>query len=203
VIPFGVDTEVFRPAVDRRSGRQALGVGVIAPFKRWHLAARATRGTGVSLSIAGPIVSPSYADAIRREGDHVHLLGEVPFDEMRTLFAESDFLLHPSAVEILSATVLEALAAGLPVIGGSGVEGVVDPGTTGWKMDDHDAAAFAAGMRERVFELIQDDALRRRMGEAARTVAVTQYAWPSVAARHVEVYRAALDGPSTGAPTPS
>ncbi len=197
VIPFGVDSERYRPAWERRTGRRALGVGVVAPFKRWHLAARATRDTGATLVIAGPIVSPTYADAVRREGDHVRLLGEVPDEEMRSLFAESDFLLHPSAVEILSATVLEALAAGLPVVAGSGVEGVVESGATGWRLDDRAPEPFVSAMRERVLTLIRDDSLRRKFGEAARAVAQTQYSWPMIASRHVDVYRSLA--PSAGA----
>ncbi len=201
VIPFGVDAEAYRPAWSRRTGRRALGVGVVAPFKRWHLAGRALRGTGAELAIAGPIVSEEYAESVRREGPHVHLLGEVPEEELRNLFAESDFLLHPSVVEILSATVLEALAAGLPVLGGTGVEGVVAPGVSGWRVRDEDPEPFAHAMRERAIELLASDELRHRMGEAARAEALTRYSWTAIAARHLEVYRAALGDP--GAPATS
>jgi glycosyltransferase involved in cell wall biosynthesis len=196
VIPFGVDTERFRPSWDRRTGRNGLGVGVVAPFKRWHIAARAIAGTGATLSIAGPIVSPAYAETIQREGPHVRLLGEVPEEEMRALFAESDFLLHPSEVEILSATVLEALAAALPVIGGAGVEGVVETGRTGWRLDDLDAETFVLGMRDRVHALVGDDTLRRRTGEEARAEALRTYGWTAIAARHLEVYRQVAAGTS-------
>jgi glycosyltransferase involved in cell wall biosynthesis len=189
VAPFGVDSARFRPSWDRRTGGHALGVGVVAPFKRWHLAARALHGTGATLTIAGPVVSAAYADEVRRSGPRVRLLGEVPEKELECLFAESDFLVHPSAVEILSATVLEALAAGLPVVGGAGVEGVVDDGVTGWRLDDRDPQEFAAAMEKRVRILLEDASLRRRMGDAARRVAEERYAWPGTVARHLEIYR--------------
>jgi glycosyltransferase involved in cell wall biosynthesis len=189
VVPFGVDSTRFRPAWDRRTGVNALGVGVVAPFKRWHLAARALHGTGGTLTIAGPIISAPYAEEVRRNAPHVRLLGEVPEQELENLFAESDFLLHPSAVEILSATVLEALAAGLPVVGGAGVEGVVDDGVTGWRLDDRDPAAFADSMGNRVRTLLGDASLRRRMGDTARRVAQDRYGWPGIVARHLAVYR--------------
>ncbi len=191
VVPFGVDASVYAPAWDRRTGRRGLGVGVVAPFKRWHLAARAVRGTGATLSIAGPIASEEYAEVVRREGDHVRLLGEVPDEEMRTLFAESDFLLHPSLVEILSAAVLEGLAAGLPVIGGTGVDGVVETGRTGWRVNDDDPGPYAEAMRDRVLALVGDDTARRSMGEAARAEAIERFGWSTIAERHREVYRAA------------
>ena len=187
VIPFGVDPVRFAPRWERRTGRSALGVGVIAPFKRWHVAARALEGTGATLRIAGPIVSPSYAQEVRRAGPHVELLGEVPAEQLERLFAESDFLVHPSAVEILSATVLEALAAGLPVLGGSAVRGVVDDGETGWSLPDEEPR-LADGLRRRASELLADDPRRRSMGEAARRAAESRYAWTRIAEAHLSVY---------------
>ncbi len=187
VIPFGVDTDRFAPRWDRRTGRRALGVGVVAPFKRWHLAVAALEGTGVSLTIAGPIASESYAESLRGPG--VTLAGEVPDSELERLFAESDLLVHPSAVEILSATVLEGLSAGLPVLGGAAVEGVVEDGVTGAVVPDQDAAAFARGLGERVRLLVAEDDRRRRIGESARAVALARYAWPRIVPRLVSVYR--------------
>ena len=197
VIPFGVDSALFRPDWGRRSGREALGVGVVLPFKRWEVAASALRGLGVRLRIAGPMPSPEYAATVRRAGDRVEMLGEVSTEELTGLYAESDFLLHPSSVEVLSATVLEALAAGLPVVGGPPLRGVVDEGETGWVLADRDRAAFVAAMRERASRLVSDDALRRAMGEKARATAESRYAWPRVVADHLRVY-ATLPPPKDG-----
>ena len=190
-VPFGVDLGRFAPDWARRSGHRALGVGVVAPFKRWERAAAALRASGVTLRIAGPIDSPDYADQVRRAGTAVELLGEVSETELATLFAESDFLVHPSAVEILSATVLEALAAGLPVIGGEAVRGVVDESVTGWCLPEPESA-FVERMRALAMTVASDGGLRRRMGEAGRRVAEERYAWPKVAAQHLEVYRSVL-----------
>jgi alpha-maltose-1-phosphate synthase len=193
VVPFGVDARRFAPAWDQRTGRRALGVGVVAPFKRWHVAAEALQGSGMSLRIAGPIVSPSYAESVRARGGEIELLGEVGEQELERLFAESDVLVHPSAVEILSATVLEALAAGLPVIGGEAVRGVVDDSVTGWVVPER-TDSLIAEFRKRLTELAGDDDRRRRMGEAARRVAEERYSWPSVADAHLSIYRAVLGG---------
>ncbi len=189
VIPFGVDTDRFQPNWGARTGRRALGVGVVLPFKRWEWAAEALRGTGIQLRIAGPQPSPEYAAKVRAAGDSVELLGEVSPDELRRLYAESDFLAHPSAVEILSATVLEGLSAGLPVLGGSAVEGVVENGRTGWVVSDVDPAAFRIATRAHAEALLRDEGLRRRLGEAARAEALDRYAWPRIVQAHVAVYR--------------
>ncbi len=188
VIPIGIDSTRIRPEWERRSGRNALGVGVVLPFKRWEMAARAVRGLGVHLRIAGPMPSPAYAAAVRTAGDEVEMLGEVSDEELVRLYAESDLLLHPSAVEVLPGTVLEAFAAGMPVVGGPAIEGIVEEGATGWSLPDADPAAFVAAMRERVTRLLADDRLRREMGERARAVAETRFAWPRVVEEHLRVY---------------
>jgi glycosyltransferase involved in cell wall biosynthesis len=190
VIPFGVDSTRFRPEWDRRSGRNALGVGVVLPFKRWELAAQALRGLGVRLRIAGPMPSPEYAAAVRTAGDQVEMLGEVSEEELVRLYAESDFLLHPSSVEILSATVLEALASGLPIVGGPAVAGVVEEGATGWSIPDGIPSAFVAAMRQRATGLLSDARLRHEMGEKARAAAEDRFSWPRVVADHLRVYAA-------------
>ena len=200
VVPIGVDTERFAPRWERRSGRRAFGVGVVAPFKRWHLAAEALRGTGIELAIAGPIVSPAYAAEVRASGDSVLLLGEVPQEELERRFAESDYLVHPSAVEILPGVVLEGLSAGLPVIGGGTIRGIVEEDVTGWSLPD-EPRALVAGLRDRIRALLAHEDRRRAMGEAARRSAETRYAWTRVAEEHFEVYRTVARGPTLVGPS--
>jgi glycosyltransferase involved in cell wall biosynthesis len=189
VIPFGVDGERFRPDWSNRSGRVALGVGVVAPVKRWELAAEALRGTGLRFVLVGPTPDAAYAERVRAAGDSVEIVGEVSDDALVARYAESDLLVHPSRVELLSGTVVQAMSAGLPIVGGPALEGVVEDGRTGWCLPDQDARAFVAGIRQRTMELALDPALRRRMGDAGREAAQTRYAWPEVVRRYLEVYR--------------
>lgn len=189
VIPVGVDTEQFQPDWAARTGRRALGVGVVLPFKRWEWAAEALRGTGIQFRIAGPLPSPEYAARVRAAGDSVELLGELGESELRRLYAESDLLLHPSGVELLSGAVLQGFSAGLPVLGGSPLEGVVESGRTGWVVPDRDPAEFIRETRARALALSADDTARRQMGTAARSVAVERYGWPHIVEAHLTVYR--------------
>ena len=195
VIPFGVDSSRFVPDWNRRTGRNALGVGVVLPFKRWDRAAEALRGLGVKLRVVGPTPSADYASAVRAAGDSVELLGEVPEEELLRLYAESDFLVHPSAVEVLSATVLEALSAALPVIGGPAVEGVVEEGATGWSIPDADPASFLGGIRAHAAELVGDDLRRREMGDRARATSQSRFSWPKIVQEHLAVYRTVAASP--------
>jgi glycosyltransferase involved in cell wall biosynthesis len=193
VIPFGVDGARFRPAWDRRTGGVALGVGTVAPFKRWEVAAEALRGTGFRFVLVGPMPDPSYADRVRAAGDRVELVGEVTEDELERRFAESDVLVHPSGVELLPGVVVQAMSAGLPIIGGPALEGIVDDGRVGYLVPDTDARTFSTGIHQRATELAGDASHRRRMGEEGRAVAQERFAWPHVVERYLEVYRAVAE----------
>ncbi len=201
-IPFGVEPAAFRPDWGRRVGRLALGVGLVLPFKRWELAARALRGTPLHLALAGPTPDPVYAGRVRAAGEGVELLGELSDPQLRELYSVADVLVHPSRVEVLPRAVLQGFAAALPVLGAAPVASVVREGVTGFAASptssDGEIVAFLHGQTQL---LASDATLRRRMGEAARDEAQSVYSWDRVVARHLEFYRELLSsGPATSRP---
>lgn len=188
VIPIGVDTERFRPEPSARSGRVALGVGVVRPMKRWELAAAAANDAGWTFRLVGPTPDPEYADRLRAIGSSVELLGEVMDDELRREYARADVLLHPSRVEILAGAVLQGLAAGLPVLGADPVAALIDDGRTGWTAPPSaDDAAIRAMFLARLRDL-EDAALRARLSAQARQDATERFSWPSVVRAHIALY---------------
>jgi glycosyltransferase involved in cell wall biosynthesis len=78
---------------------------------------------------------------------------------------------HP---EGLSKSVMEAMAAALPVVAYriSGMDTLIDDGVTGWLVPCRDNAAAA----EKLDELLEEPSLVRRMGQAARTRLETNFA---------------------------
>ena len=195
VIPYGLEAAGWAPAWEQRTGRRALGVGVVLPLKRWELAAAALKGTGVRLRIAGPVSDAVYAAQVRAAGDDVEFLGEVDQARLRQLYAESDLLLHPSVVEVLPRSVLEAMASSLPVIGSS-VIGSMFPGGRGGFASPPGAspAELIHFLRTNAQRLVADAALRRQVGEAGREVVVQNYSWDQIVAKHLELYQQ-LAGP--------
>jgi glycosyltransferase involved in cell wall biosynthesis len=190
VIPFGVDAADFRADWEMRTGRRALGVGIVLPLKRWEAAAAALRGTGVTLRIAGPTPDAAYAQRVRAAGDAVELLGEVDEGRLRQLYAESDFLVHPSAVEVLPRAVLEAMASGLPVVGSSVVSSLFPGGRGGFIAPvGSSGEGLVQFIRSSAERLVKDPSLRREAGEAARARAVETYSWGRIVAAHLELYR--------------
>ena len=189
VIPIGVDTDRFRPDLSARDGTRALGVGVVAPFKRWELAAQALAGTGATFELVGPTPDPEYAGQLRAIGPHVRLRGEVGDDELARSYARSDLLLHPSSVELLAGVVLQGLSAGLPVVGGPPVAGLLEEGVTGTTLPNDASAETRGRWRATVQGLLADTSRRQAMGAAARASAERRFAWPTVARAHLALYR--------------
>jgi glycosyltransferase involved in cell wall biosynthesis len=193
VIPIGVDAERFRPDVSARNGRRFLGVGIVERFKRWHLAARALAGLDCELTIIGPTPNPAYAEELRSAGPHVHLAGSVSEEELTRAFAQGDVLVHPSQVELIAGVVLQGLAAGMPVLGGPAIAGLLEEGRTGFVVPDAaDERSVVEGLRARAQTLLADGELRQRMGTAARASAISRFSWPAVAEAHLALYRATL-----------
>ncbi len=187
VIPIGVDAERFAPDWPQRTGTSALGVGVIAPFKRWELAVAAAAASGFSLRLIGPVADAAYARRLASAGP-VEVVGEVDDEGLRRAYARSDFLLHPSRVEVLAGVVLQALAAGLPVLGADPVADLIPEGAGGAAPPGADGPAIVRFLRDGLARLA-DPARRRAAGEAARTGALARYAWPEVVAAHLALYR--------------
>ena len=114
--------------------------------------------------------------------DSVTFTGALPDNDIVSAFAASEFFLLPTRsegddVEGFGLVFLEAAAAGLPSIAGRGggvSEAVVDE-VTGFLVDPRDTSAITAA----VLTLLQDTALRSRMGSAARTRVYEQFQWKS------------------------
>lgn len=120
--------------------------------------------------------------------ERVEFLGFVPEDELPGLYGAADLFAMPSRerpeagdVEGFGIVFIEANAAGLAVLGGrsGGVEdAVVDEGT-GLLVDSGDPQAVARGL----IRLLQDEPLRRRLGDRGRERARAEFDRRTRAAR--------------------
>lgn len=97
------------------------------------------------------------------------LLGVLGQAEVAQLYAASDLCAWPAINEAYGMAMLEAQAAGLPVVSSAtrGVPDVVEHGRTGLLAPEGDADAFAAHLRA----LLEDASLRERLGRSAAAFA--------------------------------
>jgi glycosyltransferase involved in cell wall biosynthesis len=193
VIPNGTDLDLFRPdAARRRDVRARLEIAddeLVALFvggdwqrKGLGIAIAAAGSAGWRLLVAGAGDPESYADAIREAGARVRFLGMT--DDPASVFSSADAFLLPSSYEGFALVTIEAAASGLPLLvtEATGAADLAEAG--GGRVLARDGGAFGDVLRE----LGEDDALRRRMGAAARHGA-SALAWPKIVDRYEAVYR--------------
>ncbi len=203
VIPNGIQLDEFE-SIRRRSSERAV-MGMVANLtSRWkkHLlfAEAARRAPGPEYRLYGHAPTEGtdpYVDEVRQKcaAAGVRIMG---FVDARTVMSELDVLVHTADGESFGRTVVEAMAAGLPVVGvaGGGVGETVVHGETGLLAPVDSAEALASHLTR----LAEDADLRQRLGEAGRLRARSSYSIDACANRVASVYRLARAAPlSSGA----
>jgi glycosyltransferase involved in cell wall biosynthesis len=129
--------------------------------------------------------------------DTVELAGER--DDVAAILAASQLFVLSSRAEALPISVLEAMAAGLPVVAShvGGVPELVHEGETGLLVPPGDPAALARA----IARLIDDPTLRVRLGAAGRARAEAEFDVERFRAAHLALYRRELA--HRGLPLPS
>jgi glycosyltransferase involved in cell wall biosynthesis len=117
--------------------------------------------------------------------------GAVAGADKRTLLAQARVLVLPSYSENFGNVVVEAMAAGCPVVVTPevGVAPLVRDAGAGWVVDGD---PHTLGMR--ISELCANPSLMLEMGERGRAVARGQFSWDRVAERMESAYRTVLAG---------
>ncbi|HVR74000.1 MAG TPA: glycosyltransferase family 1 protein [Planctomycetota bacterium] len=205
-IPPGVDPPLAFPSraeaaeMLRRRGIAApfvLTVGALCPRKNLEAAVAAfesagERRPGLKLVIAG---EPSFGwegsrgeAAVRRARGAVVLAGYLPRPELRAAYRLAEALIHLSHHEGYGLTVLEALAAGSPVVAADRGGLREAAGEAGWLVDP-DLEGEAARVLGRVLEGGQEVEARRERGRAHAALRT----WDAAARKVEELYREVLD----------
>ena len=110
--------------------------------------------------------------------------------DVESLLAGCDLLVHPSLADAFPTVLLEAMAAGLPIVATDvgGIPEIVESEKTGRLVPAGDATALAT----EVAKLLNDAPARARMSEKARHVAMERFSTEAWITRLEAVYRAAL-----------
>lgn len=231
-IPLAVAEEAFTVA-DRGESRRALGwrddevvalyLGRLSPYSKADLHpmlyALAELGRGdrarplLCLAGGGDAANQAALRETARElgiADRLQVQPNVTDAEKRQLLGGADIFISPidNYQETFGLAVLEAMAAGLPVVASDfdGYRDLIDDAVTGFRIPtraarlppatldlvgllDYNLTAFLMAqtvaldsrtLLARLRQLIDDPSLRRRMGEAGRTRARSHFSWPAV-----------------------
>jgi phosphatidylinositol alpha-1,6-mannosyltransferase len=202
VIPLGTDPEVFRPGLDPApliadhalpAGRWLLTVARLVPHKGMDttiraLALLAPRYPDLRYAIVGQ--GPERAtleDLARSEGvaERVRFLSELGDEALPLAYALATVYVGASRqtakdVEGFGIALLEAQAAGLPVVAGrsGGIPDAVQNGVTGVLTDPEDPADVAAALAG----LLDDPARAQQLGAAGRAAVERFFNWSRVVA---------------------
>jgi glycosyltransferase involved in cell wall biosynthesis len=205
VVPPGRDvaTAPGRAPGDLRRGRRAalLCVGNWLERKGIHSLleafARLPPETA-TLHLAGDDrADPRYAARVRarlRQPDlagRVVVHGPVPLEAVAALYQAADVFVLPSLKEPYGTVYGEAMAFGLPVVGwrAGNLPYLAEDGREGLLLAPGDLGGLARALAR----LAEDDALRRRLGEAARRRALSRPTWDETAALFFAAIRDALN----------
>jgi glycosyltransferase involved in cell wall biosynthesis len=196
VIPPGIDLD--RWSFDRSHGApdgkvRLLFVGGDFRRKGGELLLKAFRN-GLSERCELDIVTREQVDTAGLPSIRVHhgLTSNAP--ELLALYEKADIFVFPTLGDCLPIAVMEAMAAGLPVVATcvGALDEEVEDGWTGFVVSPGDAEALTA----RTLQLVKDGDLRRHMGCAGRARAEELFSGRRNYAAVLELYKRCADGPT-------
>ena len=201
VIRNGVDLDRYRRRVPvvPGAGRKAIHAARLAyPTKDQRTLLRAVRLVvnelpDFTLDIVGDGPDRNVLESLC---DELNLRANVSFlgfrHDLHELLPAAGMFLLSSTTEGLPMTILEAMAAGLPLVSTDvgGISEVVSQGQTGWLVPPQSPEAMA----EAILKLARDPARAVEMGRAGRARVEQEFDVRAVAARYEEIYSALFNG---------
>jgi glycosyltransferase involved in cell wall biosynthesis len=145
----------------------------------------------VRLRVAGRATSLPYEQEVRRfvakEGlaPNVEFLGLLDKEQLLQEYAHCSVVVLASRQETMPMTVIEAMAAGKPVVGTrvGGVPELVEDGDSGYTV----APGDVEGLSRHILGLLNSVALRQRLGQRARQLA-ERFRLETIAAQYRQLY---------------
>jgi len=203
VIPFGADTERFRPDIDGSGVREKLGVPrqarvlfSLQRLDRWKRVDVVLEAMKIVLGEADAYLviggKGPELDGLRRLASDLGITSRVLFtgyikeDELPLYFAMADLFVFHSTYETFGLVLVQALAAGKPVVSvrSTAIPEVIEDGREGRLVTPLDPLALAGAL----LSLLKDEAALRQFSGAARRRAVEQFSWEAIARRYEKVF---------------
>jgi glycosyltransferase involved in cell wall biosynthesis len=198
----GVDTELFRPELASTAmrarlhgghadtGNLLLYIGRLSAEKqieRIRPVLEALPQSRLALVGDGP-----HRQQLERvfEGTATTFVGYLAGNELASAYASGDAFVFPSSTETLGLVLLEAMAAGCPVVGANrgGIPDIVNDGTNGCLFDPDQPNSLITAVQR----LLGNPATRAELRRAARLEA-ERWGWAGASSQLRNYYRQVLD----------
>ncbi|MGB1417210.1 MAG: glycosyltransferase, partial [Synechococcus sp.] len=208
----GVDTDLFRPELRNPAMRQRLlgqnddqgalllYVGRLSAEKqieRIRPVLEALPEARLALVGDGP-----HRQQLEKvfDGTATTFVGYLAGEELASAYASGDAFLFPSSTETLGLVLLEAMAAGCPVVGANrgGIPDIITDGVNGCLYEPDGADGGAASLIEATRRLLGNDLERKALRTAARTEA-ERWGWAGATEQLRGYYRQVLQNEITSA----
>jgi glycosyltransferase involved in cell wall biosynthesis len=198
----GVDTDLFRPELASGTMRERLHGG---HDDTGHLLLYIGRlSAEKQIERIRPVLEAMPQARLALVGDGPHrqqlerhfdgtattFVGYLAGQELASAYASGDAFLFPSSTETLGLVLLEAMAAGCPVVGANrgGIPDIVSDGVNGCLYDPDQPASLTTAVQR----LLGDPAARRQLRLAAREEA-ERWGWAGATAQLQGYYRQVLE----------
>lgn len=208
VVPNGVDLTAFRQPIAAAKREESgfdeqhvvfIYVGRLGPEKNLAFLLRCFAGIVQAFNQARLLL---VGDGPERKtlqqmvaqsnlAGFVRFTGMVPYQKVCQYLKMADVFVTASVTEVHPLSVIEAMAAGLPVLGihSPGISDSVQDGVSGFLVGEEDMAAFTAKMAR----LISNREERLKMGENAQRNS-ERFSIDQTGAKMVEIYQKAIEG---------
>ena len=198
----GVDTELFRPELASTAmrarlhgghadtGNLLLYIGRLSAEKQIERIRPVLEALPQSrLALVGDGPHRQQVDRVL-EGPATTFVGYLAGNELASAYASGDAFVFPSSTETLGLVLLEAMAAGCPVVGANrgGIPDIVNDGTNGCLFDPDQPNSLITAVQR----LLGNPATRAELRRAARLEA-ERWGWAGASSQLRNYYRQVLD----------
>jgi glycosyltransferase involved in cell wall biosynthesis len=195
VIPHGVDADSFQcKTAYPRTPSRLVTIARLLPWKRIDRLVMAVAGLrstvpGLTLDIYGDGEERGRIEAViaaaGAEG-YVTVRGMVSRERLRTELCGYDVFVLPSVTEAFGLVFLEAMAAGLPVVGyrSAGPADIIEHGKTGLLFEQDTVEDLSRVLAQ----LLTTDGLAAQLGRQARVTAQSRFSWDAIARRYLDAF---------------
>ncbi|HEY9770712.1 MAG TPA: glycosyltransferase family 4 protein [Coleofasciculaceae cyanobacterium] len=172
-------------------------LGRLYPDKGWYFTLKALKSVSSAVDLSQVAIIVAGDGPMREEIEaqlsnltpNLHLLGRVAPENVPALLVNCDLHVTTSEKETRGLTILEAFAAGIPVIApnsGGVIENIQD-GKNGFLYTPGDRLDFSSKLQL----LIENNRLRQEMGDLAR-ISVKEYSWTQAVQNLVDIWQEAI-----------